>query len=487
MSFTYATVWLNQLKSDLTEGLAEVGDDIVTALKRGQSTTELQSDLLDLNYCNRILTNWQQNPDGSTTGFDNYIDQGQFNDTVSRVKSILQKYGIAQSSTIPLENSPITLVVQTREGVGSGSVTSVGLVMPGIFDVANSPITDFGNLTVTLVDQAQNLVWASPDGSSGPPSFRAISLSDIPAIPITKLTTVLADADKVIRRDAAGVVISGNAIPNSSALVTTDATQTLTGKTIDGDSNTVQDLALTTLKTVGGDADKVLRRDGSGIVVSGNTIPNANTLVTIDAAQTLTNKTIDDDNNVISNLVIGAFKTVLGAAGTFFTRDGSGVVINTKTVPSGDVVGTLGSQTIEQKTMTIADNLFVGTAGHIPIFTASSAEMVTDSRFRYDDAANEFIINAAVPNGLITAKGKSGANVICLLDDTGGTKLFVVGNDMSFAFPGGTQAVAQTGYTTILNPATIRTFDSATVTLPQLAQAWGTLVEDLKAKALISA
>jgi len=39
----------------------------------------------------------------------------------------------------------------------------------------------------------------------------------------------------------------------------------------------------------------------------------------------------------------------------------------------------------------------------------------------------------------------------------------------------------QTGYTAISNPATIRTFDSATVTLQQLAQAWGTLVEDLKA------
>jgi hypothetical protein len=39
----------------------------------------------------------------------------------------------------------------------------------------------------------------------------------------------------------------------------------------------------------------------------------------------------------------------------------------------------------------------------------------------------------------------------------------------------------QAGYTAISNPATIRTFDSATVTLQQLAQAWGTLVEDLKA------
>jgi hypothetical protein len=39
----------------------------------------------------------------------------------------------------------------------------------------------------------------------------------------------------------------------------------------------------------------------------------------------------------------------------------------------------------------------------------------------------------------------------------------------------------QTGYTTFSNPAVLRTCDTATVTLPQLAQIVGTLIEDLKA------
>jgi hypothetical protein len=51
-------------------------------------------------------------------------------------------------------------------------------------------------------------------------------------------------------------------------LVAAAATQTLTNKTIDGDDNTIQDLALASLKTVLGDAAKVLVRDGSGAVVS---------------------------------------------------------------------------------------------------------------------------------------------------------------------------------------------------------------------------
>jgi hypothetical protein len=106
------------------------------------------------------------------------------------------------------------------------------------------------------------------------------------------LKTILADADKVIRRDAAGAVLSGNSLPNSSQIVTLDSSDTLTNKTIDGDTNTVQDLALSSLKTVLGDANKVVRRDVSGIVVSGNALPNSSQLVTLDSSDTLTNKTL---------------------------------------------------------------------------------------------------------------------------------------------------------------------------------------------------
>lgn len=69
--------------------------------------------------------------------------------------------------------------------------------------------------------------------------------------------------------------------PGDADAVLTGAasTQTLTNKTIDGDDNTVQDLALTSLKTVLGDANKVLRRDSSGIVVSSDvTISDASIL-----------------------------------------------------------------------------------------------------------------------------------------------------------------------------------------------------------------
>src|SRR5574339_210669 len=62
------------------------------------------------------------------------------------------------------------------------------------------------------------------------------------------------------------VVVSIPDIGDSAGtLVEVDATQTLTGKTIDGDNNTVQDLPVTAIKTVLADANKVLVRNASGI------------------------------------------------------------------------------------------------------------------------------------------------------------------------------------------------------------------------------
>jgi hypothetical protein len=120
---------------------------------------------------------------------------------------------------------------------------------------------------------------------------------------LTSLKTDLPNANKVIRRNASGVVVSDNNLPNSSDLVTVDSTQTLTNKTIDGDDNTVQDLSLTSLKTDVANANKVIRRDASGVVVSGNNLPNSSDIVTIDASQVITNKDIDGGTASNSNRI----------------------------------------------------------------------------------------------------------------------------------------------------------------------------------------
>ena len=70
---------------------------------------------------------------------------------------------------------------------GNGTVTSVGLSMPNVFSVANSPVTTTGTLTVTLATQTANLIFAGPTtGSAAAPTFRSIVLADLPTITLAK-------------------------------------------------------------------------------------------------------------------------------------------------------------------------------------------------------------------------------------------------------------------------------------------------------------
>lgn len=67
-------------------------------------------------------------------------------------------------------------------GSGSGNVSSVGLALPSsVFSISGSPVTSSGTLTGAFVSQTANLVFASPNGSSGTPTFRALVSADLPS------------------------------------------------------------------------------------------------------------------------------------------------------------------------------------------------------------------------------------------------------------------------------------------------------------------
>lgn len=180
------------------------------------------------------------------------------------------------------------------------------------------------------------------------------------------LATVALDADKVLARDGSGAVVSakivnanvatsaaiaatkladgsvdntefqrlGTAGTNATGeLVTTDGTQLLQNKTIDGDENTVQDLPVTALKTVLGDADEVILRNASGVPISAK-IVNVN----VDAAAAIAATKIADgsvDNTEFQKL---------GTAGTA----GSGNLVTTddiQVITAKDIDGGTASNT----------------------------------------------------------------------------------------------------------------------------------------------
>lgn len=87
--------------------------------------------------------------------------------------------GSIASKTIP--NVILFDDLTTAPSPALGTVTSVGLTLPSFMAVTGSPVTGAGTLAVTMNSQSANLHLASPDGSAGVPSFRALVTGDLPA------------------------------------------------------------------------------------------------------------------------------------------------------------------------------------------------------------------------------------------------------------------------------------------------------------------
>lgn len=106
--------------------------------------------------------------------------------------------------------------------VTTGTVTSVGLTMPTGFTVSNTPVTSTGTLAVSFGGTVNaNRVLASPNGSNGAPSWRALVAADIPDLSSTYATDARADTLE-------GYFDNGNA---KSALKLTTVSKTAWGQT----------------------------------------------------------------------------------------------------------------------------------------------------------------------------------------------------------------------------------------------------------------
>jgi len=100
---------------------------------------------------------------------------------------------------------------------GSGTVTSVGLSLPSIIAVTNSPVTTSGTLTGTLTTQAVNSIFAGPSsGAAATPTFRALTTADIPALAYGTGTVTSVS------------VVSANGLAGTVATATTTPAITLT-------------------------------------------------------------------------------------------------------------------------------------------------------------------------------------------------------------------------------------------------------------------
>ena len=95
---------------------------------------------------------------------------------------------VPDSRSLNINGTSLDLTANRTWNVGT--VSSVGLILPDIFQVSGSPVSESGTLSATFSKQSNNLVFASPiKGLSGSPAFRALVSVDIPDLNWSKITS----------------------------------------------------------------------------------------------------------------------------------------------------------------------------------------------------------------------------------------------------------------------------------------------------------
>jgi len=98
-----------------------------------------------------------------------------------------------------------------------GTVSSVDASVPPFMSVTGGPITSSGTLAFSFISQAPNVFFASPDGTSGAPGFRAIVAADIPVLN-QNTTGSAATLSGIVATANGGTGISGTAADAFNAL-----------------------------------------------------------------------------------------------------------------------------------------------------------------------------------------------------------------------------------------------------------------------------
>lgn len=120
---------------------------------------------------------------------------------------------------IYIRSNDLQYWIKQASGSGFGTVLSVSGLSP-LFTVSNPTTTP----TFTQISQSQNLVYASPNGSSGVPTFRSLVAGDLPAGIGTVISVAGGNGMNFTTITGSGSVIMGT--PSSTTLSSTNATTT---------------------------------------------------------------------------------------------------------------------------------------------------------------------------------------------------------------------------------------------------------------------
>lgn len=114
-----------------------------------------------------------------------FLAGGTSLDQINHTLRLIQQHFAQQNGTV--QTPPSVAATQGAfsivggGGSAGGTVTSVGLALPGEFAVGGSPITTGGTFSVTWSQENPNTVFAGPLGAvAGTPGFRKLDQTDMP-------------------------------------------------------------------------------------------------------------------------------------------------------------------------------------------------------------------------------------------------------------------------------------------------------------------
>ncbi len=182
----------NLLSTMLTDSTAQGRGVLTNSTAAGQRTVLGLGSVATLNVASSGDAAAGEAVKGNDTRLTNSRAPTSHTHAFTEVVSVPEQTVLARTNTgtgaaqaIPITNF---IAVLRTGGLGTGTVTSVSLVMPGIFSVSGSPITNSGSISVSMASQATNLMFASPStGIPGSPSFRKMVVADLPVEAWTSL------------------------------------------------------------------------------------------------------------------------------------------------------------------------------------------------------------------------------------------------------------------------------------------------------------
>jgi hypothetical protein len=195
---------------------------------------------------------------------------------------------------------------------GTGTVTSVGLAMPSIFNVSGSPITISGTLTADLANQTANTVFAGPSaGSASPPTFRALVNDDVP----TTLTGKTINASLNTLSNIANASLTNSSLTIGSTAISLGSTSaSLSGVssiTLTGDPSTALQVA----------TKQYVDNVAEGLDVKASCIAATTANITLSGPQTIDGVSIVAGNRVlVKDQTNTAENGIYVAAGSTWSR-----------------------------------------------------------------------------------------------------------------------------------------------------------------------